>query len=99
MVKMNLQYFPMHVTGETNVKQWYKVLCKYYHPDVPGGDNEIMQLINQEYKALISNNYQYPQQLPAKNKFVVGIGNKNFDLNDDDGVIDLIAHVIKQSRK
>lgn len=97
---MTPQYFPHHINGEINVKAWYKALSKIYHPDVPGGDNEIMQIINNEYNALIHNNYQHPtQKISGKYPFYVGLGNKKFDLSEDDDVIDLIAHVIKQVRK
>ncbi len=51
---MKITYF-INCKSLDEVKKLYKNLALQHHPDRPGGNTEVMQRINAEYKSIIDN--------------------------------------------
>lgn len=52
---MKIKFFTMELHDVAELKTAYKDLIKKYHPDVEGGSNEDMKIINAEYEYLFNN--------------------------------------------
>lgn len=104
-----INYFPKHIAGEGPVTDWYKRLAKMYHPDVAGGDSEIMQIIVEQFNAIKKNNWQrlpaesakqnipFPETPPVK--FHVEFDGKKYDLRNEDDLLQGLFDVIKKRMK
>ncbi len=91
-----MQFFPPTLKTEQQIKDYYKILCKFYHPDMPGGDNDIMQMINQEYEQLEKNKFARVQQTRATGLgFGIDYKGEKYAIDNDKQLIDLFANILK----
>lgn len=94
---MTIKYFPVQLQTEQQIRNYYKVLAKTFHPDAPGGDTDIMQQINQEYAWLEKNNFnrtqkQQPHYTPSRTTGInIKAHGKEYSLDSDQDMLQLLS--------